>query len=85
MVSNVSKIYNGTLSLYPRRCEMRSLFCFTLALVLALVPLFCGQSTAEEMVASVSFSRSDLAFEKFNDYDVVRIVDCDMTRRVGEP
>ncbi|MFQ6093047.1 MAG: C25 family cysteine peptidase, partial [bacterium] len=55
------------------------------ALILVLALLFCGQSQAEEIIASVSSSRSDLTFERLNGYDVVRMADCDMTREVGEP
>ncbi|UCE18929.1 MAG: immune inhibitor A, partial [Gemmatimonadota bacterium] len=64
---------------------MKSFFCSVVSFVLILFPFFIGNTASEEIVTSVTFSRSELTFERFENYDIVRMVHCDITREVGEP
>jgi hypothetical protein len=64
---------------------MKSVVYGVMFILLVLCPFFPGQTASEEVVHSLMFSRSELKFEKFNDYDIVRIPNCDITREIGEP
>jgi hypothetical protein len=56
-------------------------------LVLLLVSLFFHHVNGAEGVinGSVTFSKSDLKFEKIDKFHIVTLRECDITRGVGEP
>ena len=65
-------------------CRIGKKMCvFSFAVAVLLIA--SGQIAAGEITTSVSFSTTDLMFETLEEYDVVKLARCDITREVGEP
>ncbi len=67
---------------------MRTFSCrSTILFILALIGVAFGASpgSGEVLKESLTFSKSDLRFNKLNGYDQVFLARCDLTAKPGEP